>query len=144
MALALPVVGLTPTASAATPNLAPGNANDGNQASYWESTTTRSRTTGYSFDGNANTVTINFGATNTGFVRLNFTANTGWPAGQVSEFEVYGPTTASANPALGRTATASSFTQILAPTNATDCDQAVRRVRYGGRRRAGARVILAW
>ena len=39
-----------------------------------------------------NTVTINFNPTTTRYVRLNITANTGWPAGQISEFEVYGPT----------------------------------------------------
>ena len=45
---------------------------------------------GYTFDPNTgNTVTINFSATTTRYVRLNFTANTGWPAGQVSEFQVY-------------------------------------------------------
>jgi F5/8 type C domain/NedA-like, galactose-binding domain len=49
--------------------------------------------TAYSFDGSSNVVTINFNATTTRYVRLNITANTGWPAGQVSEFEVYGPTT---------------------------------------------------
>jgi hypothetical protein len=48
---------------------------------------------GYAFDGSANTVTITFAATTTRYLRLNFTANTGWPAGQISEFEVYGPTT---------------------------------------------------
>lgn len=48
---------------------------------------------GYNFDGSGNTVTINFGVATTRYVRLNITANTGWPAGQISEFEVYGPTT---------------------------------------------------
>ena len=43
--------------------------------------------------GSANTVTISFPATTTRYVRLNITANTGWPAGQLSEFEVWGPTT---------------------------------------------------
>ncbi len=45
----------------------------------------------YTFDPNNgnNTATITFGSTTTRFVRLNFTANTGWPAGQVSEFEVF-------------------------------------------------------
>ncbi|HEV3171793.1 MAG TPA: choice-of-anchor D domain-containing protein, partial [Actinocrinis sp.] len=45
----------------------------------------------YTFDPNNgnNTATINFGSATTRFVRLNFTANTGWPAGQVSEFEVF-------------------------------------------------------
>jgi CARDB/F5/8 type C domain len=41
----------------------------------------------------ANTVTISFNSATTRYVRLNITGNTGWPAGQVSEFEVYGPAT---------------------------------------------------
>ena len=45
---------------------------------------------GYTFNpATGNTVTITFPATSTRYVRLNFTANTGWPAGQFSEFEVY-------------------------------------------------------
>ncbi|GIG88378.1 discoidin domain-containing protein [Plantactinospora endophytica] len=36
-----------------------------------------------------NTVTVTFSATPTRYVRLDFTANTGWPAGQLSELEVY-------------------------------------------------------
>jgi beta-glucosidase len=45
---------------------------------------------GYTFDPNTgNTVTITVPATNTRYLRLNFTANTGWPAGQASEFEVF-------------------------------------------------------
>ncbi|AHH94758.1 discoidin domain-containing protein [Kutzneria albida] len=40
---------------------------------------------------NGNTVGLQFGAVTTRFVRLAITANTGWPAGQLSEFEVYGP-----------------------------------------------------
>ncbi|WP_326819615.1 galactose-binding domain-containing protein [Streptosporangium sp. NBC_01756] len=48
---------------------------------------------GYSFNpATGNTVTINFTATALRYIRLNITANTGWPAGQLSEFEVYGPT----------------------------------------------------
>ena len=38
-----------------------------------------------------NTVTITFDTTTTRYVRLTITANTGRPAGQLSEFEVYGP-----------------------------------------------------
>jgi hypothetical protein len=49
---------------------------------------------GYTFNPATNsTVTINFAATTTRYLRLNVTGNTGWPAGQISEFEVYGPTT---------------------------------------------------
>lgn len=46
---------------------------------------------GYTFDpSTGNTATITFPATaNVRYLRLNFTANTGWPAGQASEFQVY-------------------------------------------------------
>ncbi|MCW2641136.1 MAG: cell surface-attached carbohydrate-binding protein, partial [Dactylosporangium sp.] len=45
---------------------------------------------GYTFNpATGNTVTIRFASTSTRYVRLNITGNTGWPAGQVSEFEVY-------------------------------------------------------
>jgi hypothetical protein len=128
------------SASSNTQTYVAGNANDGNQATYWESSNnafpqwfqidlgasvgvnqivlklpsgwgSRTQTlsvqgstdgsafativasAGYSFEGTANTVTITFGATTTRYLRLNFTANTGWPAGQISELEVYGPTT---------------------------------------------------
>ena len=45
----------------------------------------------YTFDPNANnnTVTITFAATTQRYFRVNITANTGWPAGQVSEFQVW-------------------------------------------------------
>jgi hypothetical protein len=39
------------------------------------------------------TVTISFGSATTRFVRVNVTANTGWPAAQLAELEVYGPST---------------------------------------------------
>jgi hypothetical protein len=44
----------------------------------------------YTFNpGSGNTVTITFPATTQRYVRLNITANTAWPAGQVSEFQVW-------------------------------------------------------
>jgi hypothetical protein len=43
----------------------------------------------YTFSSPSNVVTITVPATNARYVRLNVTANTGWPAGQASEFEVY-------------------------------------------------------
>ena len=54
----------------------------------------------YTFDpsANGNTVTINFSATTTRYVRLNITANTAWPAGQIGEFEVYGPSSGDTTP----------------------------------------------
>jgi hypothetical protein len=49
---------------------------------------------GYRFDpASGNTVTINFNSVTTRYVRLNITANTGWSAAQLSELEVYGPST---------------------------------------------------
>ncbi|WP_139992280.1 discoidin domain-containing protein [Paenibacillus paridis] len=63
----------------------------------------------------SNAVTINFAATNTRYVRLNMTANTGWPAGQLSEFEIYGSTvTPSPSPTATPTQTA---TPTATPTS---------------------------
>ncbi|MFJ3670104.1 discoidin domain-containing protein [Streptomyces sp. NPDC090106] len=48
----------------------------------------------YTFDsGNDQSNTIGFDTTTTRYVRAYVTANTGWPAGQLSELEVYGPAT---------------------------------------------------
>ncbi|OON80881.1 discoidin domain-containing protein [Streptomyces tsukubensis] len=48
----------------------------------------------YAFNsGNSQSSTITFDATTTRYVRVLVTANTGQPAGQLSELEVYGPTT---------------------------------------------------
>ncbi|MFC5287059.1 CARDB domain-containing protein [Actinokineospora guangxiensis] len=47
---------------------------------------------GYEFSpARQNTVTIDFPAAPTRFIRVNITANTGWPAGQLAELEAYGP-----------------------------------------------------
>lgn len=44
----------------------------------------------YSFDpATHNTVTISFPATTQRYFRLNIGANTGWPAGQISEFQIW-------------------------------------------------------
>ena len=44
----------------------------------------------YTFDpASANTVTITFTATTQRYLRLTFTANTGWPAGQLSSLQVW-------------------------------------------------------
>ncbi|EFU43048.1 hypothetical protein PVOR_04748 [Paenibacillus vortex V453] len=127
------------TASSYNQTYAAGNANDSNQATYWESSNnafpqwlqvdlgssysvnkvilklpangweTRSQTltvqgssngsafnnlsssAAYTFNpADGNKVTINLTAQSARYVRLLFTANTAWPAGQISEFEVYG------------------------------------------------------
>ncbi|WP_339323298.1 carbohydrate-binding protein [Paenibacillus sp. FSL W8-0194] len=53
----------------------------------------------YTFDPNAgNTVAIDFPAVNTRYVRVHVTANTGWPAAQFSEIEIYGTSGGEAEP----------------------------------------------
>ncbi|KAK1185499.1 discoidin domain-containing protein [Streptomyces sp. NBS 14/10] len=50
----------------------------------------------YTFEddsGDDQSATIGFDTTTTRYVRALITANTGWPAGQLSELEVYGPAT---------------------------------------------------
>ncbi|MFF2847989.1 discoidin domain-containing protein [Streptomyces sp. NPDC058001] len=75
----------------------------------------------YAFSpGSANTVTISFPATQTRYVRVNITANTGWGAAQLSELEVHGASDSSGNLARGKTFTASSSTQTYIPANAGD------------------------
>nr|WP_245984458.1 discoidin domain-containing protein [Streptomyces tateyamensis] len=77
----------------------------------------------YTFDpAAANTVSINFGATSTRYLRVNLTANTGWNAAQLSEFEVYGPTASAANLALGKATGESGHAQTYASANAVDGD----------------------
>ncbi|MGP4027772.1 discoidin domain-containing protein [Actinomadura sp. 3N407] len=45
-----------------------------------------------------NTVTLTYDAKLTRHLRVHITANTGWPAGQLSELEVYGPSTGDRTP----------------------------------------------
>lgn len=81
--------------------------------------------TAYSFGG-SNTVTINFADTSARYVRLTFTANTGWPAAQLSEFDLAGPGGGPVEPptgtdlAAGKAIEASSSVQNFVATNAND------------------------
>jgi hypothetical protein len=90
---------------------------------------------GYSFDpSSGNTATITFNAASTRYVRITVSANTGWPAGQLSEFEVYGsgdttspgPTPTQTTPpptgnlAQGRATSESSHADVYTPSNAVD------------------------
>ncbi len=142
-------LGKAMTASGSQGGFPPGNANDNNTNSYWESVnnafpqwlqvdlgagsplnsitltlppstawgartqtltvsgssdgtnfSTLVASKGYGFDpATGNKVTISLPGSTQRYVRLTFTANTGWPAGQVSEFQVYG--TPSAPPPTG-------------------------------------------
>jgi len=125
------------SASGSQGGFPPGNANDGDANTYWESTnnafpqtltvdlgqgyainkvvlklppssawgartqtltvqgssdgnswSTLVASRGYTFDpASGNTASASFGTTTQRYVRLTITANTGWPAGQISEFE---------------------------------------------------------
>ncbi|MEV6637620.1 CARDB domain-containing protein [Actinoplanes sp. NPDC051470] len=75
-----------------------------------------------------NAVTIDLSSAAVRFVRVAITANTGWPAGQLSELEVYGPggtdpdppPPAGSNLAAGKPIEASSVTQNFVAANAND------------------------
>ena len=51
--------------------------------------TTLAGSAGYTFSSPANTVTVTLPAASVRYLKLTFTANTGWPAGQLSELQVY-------------------------------------------------------
>jgi F5/8 type C domain/Pectate lyase superfamily protein/Abnormal spindle-like microcephaly-assoc'd, ASPM-SPD-2-Hydin len=52
--------------------------------------TTLAASAGYTFNpSTGNTVTVTFTAASVRYVKLTFTANTGWPAGQLSELQAY-------------------------------------------------------
>ncbi|MFI5661237.1 discoidin domain-containing protein [Streptomyces sp. NPDC051684] len=77
----------------------------------------------YTFSpGTSNTVNIPFPATQTKYVRIVVTANTGWKAAQLADLEVHGAADSSVNLARGKTFTADSVTQAYAAANAGDGD----------------------
>ncbi|HEY3869086.1 MAG TPA: discoidin domain-containing protein, partial [Actinocrinis sp.] len=43
----------------------------------------------YTFTSPANTVAVTFTGASVRYLKLTFTANTGWPAGQLSELQAY-------------------------------------------------------
>ncbi len=81
--------------------------------------------TAYSFSG-TNVVTINFATTAARYVRLTVTANTGWSAAQLSEFDLAGPGGGPIEPptgtdlAAGKPIEASSSVFNFVATNAND------------------------
>ncbi len=73
----------------------------------------------------ANAVTVDFTAASARYVRVNITANTGWPAAQVAEFEIYGvggqtPPPGGTDLAAGKPIEASSQVFSFVATNAND------------------------
>ncbi|WP_432991303.1 choice-of-anchor D domain-containing protein [Dactylosporangium sp. CA-233914] len=87
--------------------------------------TTLSASAGRTFNpATGNTVAVTVPATNVRYVRVNVTANTGWPAAQVSELEVYPSGGGTPNtPVLS--AAPSSLTFAAQALNTTSAPQAV-------------------
>ncbi|PRY59631.1 F5/8 type C domain-containing protein [Glycomyces artemisiae] len=88
--------------------------------------TTLAAAQGYTFNPNSgNSVSIDLDAADVRYVRLVVTANTGWPAAQISEFEVYGESGAPSQTgelAVHKPITASSTVHTFAAANANDGD----------------------
>ncbi|MFF1378894.1 discoidin domain-containing protein [Streptomyces sp. NPDC058308] len=75
----------------------------------------------HSFEpGSGNAVTVRFPAAQTRFVRLHITANTGWPAAQLSGLRVHAAQDASQNLARGKTLKASGHTGDHVAAHAND------------------------
>ena len=87
--------------------------------------TTLVPSTGYTFNpATGNTVSFNLPAgTNEQYLQLSFTANTGWEAAQLSEFEVFAPTSSSGSATL--TASPSSLSFGNQTTGTTSAAQTV-------------------
>ncbi|GIE93110.1 discoidin domain-containing protein [Paractinoplanes rishiriensis] len=80
------VLKVPPAWGSRTQTLSVSGSNDGSSFSVLKSSG------GYVFNpSGGNVVTIDFPAAGARFVRVVVTGNTGWPAGQISELEVYGP-----------------------------------------------------
>ncbi|MFD4902391.1 discoidin domain-containing protein [Streptomyces sp. NPDC058411] len=79
----------------------------------------------YTFSpGASNEVRISFPATQTRFVRVNITANTGWRNAQLSELEVRTAGESSVNLAAGRTLKVSSHTETYVAAHGNDGNRA--------------------
>ncbi|WP_328419283.1 discoidin domain-containing protein [Streptomyces sp. NBC_00443] len=88
---------------------------------------TLSGSAGRQFDpSRSGSVTVDFDSTDVRYVRVQVTANTGWPAAQVSELEIYGeegeppPPVNGTNLAVNKPIEASSSTQNYLAANAND------------------------
>ncbi|MER7175004.1 discoidin domain-containing protein [Streptomyces mesophilus] len=113
------VLKLPPSWEARSQTLAVQGSQDGTGFSVLAASAARSFA-----PGNGNTVTIGFPAAQTRFVRVQITANTGWPAAQLSELQVFAAEETSANLALGKTLKASSHTETYVAANANDGNRA--------------------
>jgi hypothetical protein len=89
---------------------------------------TAAGSTAYRFDpASGNTVTVTVPTARTRYLRVTFTANTGWPAAQLASLEAYGTATSTPPPpvtdlARGRPTSESGHTQVYGAANAVDGD----------------------
>lgn len=82
----------------------------GDDASY----TTVAASADYVFSAGSNTVTINFTSTSARYWKVNVTANTGATGGQISELEVYGPSsTPTPSPTVAPTAAPNAISAFV-------------------------------
>jgi hypothetical protein len=80
----------------------------------------------YTFNpASANTVNITVPGTSARYVRVNITANSGWAAGQIGEFEVYPSGGGTTNPTASLSANPSALTFASQALNTTSAAQAV-------------------
>ena len=77
----------------------------------------------YTFTSGTNAVPISFANFSTRYVRVTITANSAWTAPQLSELQVYGPTSASTNLAAGKVTSEGGHTQTYVSSNAVDSNQ---------------------
>ncbi|MEV6174568.1 CARDB domain-containing protein [Streptomyces sp. NPDC051954] len=115
------VLKLPTTWEARTQTLSVQGSTDGSSFS------TLSGAAGRRFDpAQSSSVTVDLDSTDVRYVRVQVTANTGWPAAQLSELEIYGeegepqPPVIGANLAVNKPIEASSTTQNYVATNAND------------------------
>jgi hypothetical protein len=95
----------------------------------------------YTFNpATGNTVTITVPGTSARYVRVTITANSGWPAGQASEFEVYPSGGGTSTAMLG--ANPSSLTFASQPLNTTSAAQAVTMTNTGTATASAASVSV--
>jgi hypothetical protein len=167
-------LGATMTAGSSAGGFPPGNANDDNTGTYWESnsnafpqwlqadlgstqsigsivlklpppaawaTRTQTLSVQVSTDGSnwtvvkapatytfnpstGNTVTLSLPTTNARQVRLNFTANSGWPAAQLAEFQIF-PGGGGTTPAASLAASPAGLAFAARTVGSTSAAQAV-------------------
>jgi F5/8 type C domain/Abnormal spindle-like microcephaly-assoc'd, ASPM-SPD-2-Hydin len=96
----------------------------------------------YTFTSPANVVNIPVPTTNARYVRVNITANSGWPAGQVSELEVY-PSGGGSSPSATLSANPSSLSFASQALNTTSAAKTVNITNTGNAAAAVSSIVAS-